>query len=108
MYVDGEGGTPFGRGRLYQDLSSALNPVCHSLSAQHVDTKKRMADHDEDAIEGTPGYVPPAKVGLEEMKSKDADDEALNRWKAKLLEGASAGASSVSPPSAHFSMLAYL
>ena len=68
-----------------------------------------MADHDDDAVEGTPGYVAPAKVGLEEMKNKDADDEALNRWKAKLLEGASAGASSVpSPPlpSAHFSMLA--
>lgn len=50
-----------------------------------------MADQDDDAVEGTPGYVAPAKVGLEEMKSKDADDEALNRWKAKLLEGASAG-----------------
>eukprot|EP00040_Diaphanoeca_grandis_P038304 m.256252 g.256252 ORF g.256252 m.256252 type:complete len:190 (+) comp34197_c0_seq1:106-675(+) len=45
-----------------------------------------MADADFE-VEETPGYKAPAKVGLEEMKNKDADDEALNRWKAKLLEG---------------------
>lgn len=48
-----------------------------------------MADDDHD--ENTPGYVAPAKATLDELKNKDADDEALNRWKAKLLEGTTAG-----------------
>ena len=48
-----------------------------------------MADEDF-TVEETPGYKAPAKAGLEEMQNKDADDEALNRWKAKLLEGQAA------------------
>lgn len=50
-----------------------------------------MADEDLQN-EQTPGYVPPKKVSLDTMKNLDADDEALNRWKAQLLAGADAAA----------------
>jgi Rho GDP-dissociation inhibitor len=46
---------------------------------------------DDIEVEETPGYKAPAKVDLQTMQNLDADDEALNRWKAKLLEGASSG-----------------
>jgi Rho GDP-dissociation inhibitor len=46
---------------------------------------------DDEVVEGTPGYVPPKKVGLDTLKNLDKDDEALNRWKAALLAGASSG-----------------
>lgn len=49
------------------------------------------AEGDDFDVETTPGYKAPAKVDLETLQNLDADDEALNRWKAKLLEGASAG-----------------
>jgi Rho GDP-dissociation inhibitor len=42
----------------------------------------------------TPGYKPPAQVDLATLQNMDQDDEALNRWKAKLLEGVSTGDSS--------------
>lgn len=32
------------------------------------------------------GYKPPKAATLEEMKNKDADDEALNKWKASLIK----------------------
>lgn len=46
---------------------------------------------DDIEVEETPGYKAPAKVDLATMQNLDADDDALNRWKAKLLEGASTG-----------------
>lgn len=49
---------------------------------------------DDIEVEETPGYKAPAKVDLATMQNLDADDDALNRWKAKLLEGASTGDSS--------------
>eukprot|EP00048_Salpingoeca_helianthica_P014330 m.221156 g.221156 ORF g.221156 m.221156 type:complete len:190 (-) comp15731_c0_seq1:107-676(-) len=52
-----------------------------------------MAEED-DSVEQTPGYVAPKKVALDTLKDLDKDDEALNRWKAQLLAGASAGNSS--------------
>mmetsp|Transcript_31037 Transcript_31037/g.43434 ORF Transcript_31037/g.43434 Transcript_31037/m.43434 type:complete len:203 (-) Transcript_31037:86-694(-) len=42
-----------------------------------------------DEVEDT-GYKGPAKKSVDEMKNLDADDEALNRWKAQLLQGADA------------------
>eukprot|EP01147_Barroeca_monosierra_P002779 gene2779-8138_t len=46
-----------------------------------------MAD-DDVPVEMTPGYQPPKKVDLDTLKELDKDDEALNRWKAALLQGA--------------------
>lgn len=41
-----------------------------------------MSDPSDDIEdETTPGYKAPEKVDMETMKNKDADDEALNRWK---------------------------
>ena len=34
------------------------------------------------------GYVPPEKVAVSDLMGKDADDEALNRYKQSLLQGA--------------------
>ena len=42
-------------------------------------------DADFDGSED-PNYKAPKQATLDEMKSKDADDEALNRWKASLLK----------------------
>eukprot|EP00127_Corallochytrium_limacisporum_P006346 Clim_evm57s225 gene=Clim_evmTU57s225 len=39
----------------------------------------------EELPEETPGYVAPKKVDLDTLKNLDADDEALNKWKASLL-----------------------
>jgi hypothetical protein len=50
-----------------------------------------MAEAEDDIVENTPGYVAPKKVGLDALKNLDKDDEALNRWKAALLAGASSG-----------------
>ena len=51
-----------------------------------------MAEKEEDVDDTqTPGYVAPEKVALSALKDLDADDEALVRWKAKLLENAGAG-----------------
>eukprot|EP00039_Didymoeca_costata_P018135 m.332240 g.332240 ORF g.332240 m.332240 type:complete len:196 (+) comp16906_c0_seq1:622-1209(+) len=50
-----------------------------------------MADHpaEDDLVdEGTAGYKPPEKVALDKLKDLDKDDDALNRWKAQLLQGA--------------------
>ena len=47
-----------------------------------------MAAAGDDDFETTPGYKAPAQVDLETLQNLDKDDEALNRWKAKLLEGA--------------------
>lgn len=47
-----------------------------------------MADKGDLDVDETPGYKAPAKVDLDTLKNLDADDDALNRWKAKLLEGA--------------------
>ena len=46
-----------------------------------------MAD-EEFEVETTPGYQAPKKVDLDTLQELDKDDEALNRWKAALLEGA--------------------
>jgi hypothetical protein len=53
---------------------------CHSTP--------KMAAAGDDDFETTPGYKAPAQVDLETLQNLDKDDEALNRWKAKLLEGA--------------------
>lgn len=37
------------------------------------------------------GYKPPEKVGMDELMNKDADDEALMKWKQTLLAGAPTG-----------------
>jgi Rho GDP-dissociation inhibitor len=42
------------------------------------------------------GYVVAKKVALAETLSKDADDEAMNKWKASLLGGPAPGASASS------------
>jgi len=50
------------------------------------------AGADEDEI-GTPGYTAPAETSIADMMKSDGkedEDEALQRWKAKLLEGAGA------------------
>eukprot|EP00045_Choanoeca_perplexa_P021943 m.7888 g.7888 ORF g.7888 m.7888 type:complete len:190 (+) comp8967_c0_seq1:36-605(+) len=56
-----------------------------------------MAAEGDDDFETTPGYKAPAQVDLETLQNLDKDDEALNRWKAKLLEGAASGADSGDP-----------
>lgn len=48
-----------------------------------------MADDEFETGDNT-GYKPPKQATLEEMKNKDADDEALNRWKASLLKNGAA------------------
>ena len=51
-----------------------------------------MAEGGDDVeVEQTPGYKAPKKVDLETLQNLDKDDEALNRWKAKLLEGVAKG-----------------
>ncbi|EDQ89703.1 uncharacterized protein MONBRDRAFT_32357 [Monosiga brevicollis MX1] len=54
------------------------------------------AQGDED-FETTPGYKAPAQVDLNTLQNLDKDDEALNRWKAKLLEGVDQSAGSGDP-----------
>jgi len=50
-----------------------------------------MADHDEDLVPSEEsGYKPPKQATLDEMKSKDADDESLNKWKASLIKAEAA------------------
>ena len=44
-----------------------------------------MADDEFAGTEATV-YKAPKQATLDEMKTKDADDEALNRWKASLLK----------------------
>lgn len=51
----------------------------------HVYKSDTMADDEFETGDNT-GYKPPKQATLEEMKNKDADDEALNRWKASLLK----------------------
>lgn len=46
----------------------------------------------EDLVDATPGYKAPAKVDIDTLKNLDAEDEALNRWKAQLLAPASGNA----------------
>jgi len=50
-----------------------------------------VPDEEVDEVVDT-GYKAPEKKSVDEMKNLDADDEALNRWKAQLLAGAEAGA----------------
>ena len=46
----------------------------------------------EDGEDETPGYKAPAKVDLKTLTEKDADDEALVRYKQQLLAGAAEAA----------------
>eukprot|EP00043_Microstomoeca_roanoka_P012387 m.119788 g.119788 ORF g.119788 m.119788 type:complete len:190 (-) comp15480_c0_seq1:190-759(-) len=55
-----------------------------------------MAD-DDLQIDTTPGYTAPKKVDLNTLQELDKDDEALNRWKAALLQGAEAAKNSDDP-----------
>eukprot|EP00030_Apusomonadida_sp_AF-17_P003216 a346178_113.p2 GENE.a346178_113~~a346178_113.p2 ORF type:complete len:221 (+),score=103.15 a346178_113:32-664(+) len=50
------------------------------------------AGGDDDMDENDTGYRVGAKVSVDELLTKDADDDALNRWKAQLLAGAAAAA----------------
>ncbi|XP_028395525.1 rho GDP-dissociation inhibitor 1-like [Dendronephthya gigantea] len=43
---------------------------------------------DNEEIEETPGYVPPAEKSLKEIQDLDQDDESLQKYKAQLLAGA--------------------
>eukprot|EP00056_Hartaetosiga_gracilis_P021611 m.25121 g.25121 ORF g.25121 m.25121 type:complete len:188 (+) comp9175_c0_seq1:225-788(+) len=49
-----------------------------------------MSEKEDIEVEETPGYQAPKKVDLETLKNLDADDEALQRWKAALLQGSEA------------------
>lgn len=43
---------------------------------------------DNEDIEETPGYQPPAQKSLKEIQDQDQDDESLQKYKAQLLAGA--------------------
>ncbi|CAB4002684.1 rho GDP-dissociation inhibitor 1-like [Paramuricea clavata] len=43
---------------------------------------------DNEEIEETPGYQPPAQKSLKEIQDQDQDDESLQKYKAQLLAGA--------------------
>merc|ERR1712087_992814 len=54
--------------------------------------RANMAGEQDDFEDDQPtNYKAPEKVATEELLNKDADDEALMKWKKKLLEGAPAG-----------------
>ena len=42
---------------------------------------------DNEEPEETPGYKPPAKKSLDEIKCMDQDDESLVKYKETLLKG---------------------
>ena len=54
-----------------------------------ADAEQHDSDHEVDT---TPGYQPPAQKTLDEIVSADAEDEALVKYKATLLAGATSGA----------------
>ena len=60
-------------------------------------TPHGRASQDDDLVENTPGYKPPAKVDLETLKNLDAGDESLNRWKQSLLAGSAPAAAGGDP-----------
>jgi Rho GDP-dissociation inhibitor len=45
---------------------------------------------DNEEIEETPGYKPPAPKSVEEIQQLDQDDESLEKYKKTLLAGAEA------------------
>merc|ERR1712087_41279 len=54
--------------------------------------RANMAGEQDDFEDDQPtNYKAPEKVATEELLNKDADDEALMKWKKKLLEGAPSG-----------------
>jgi len=57
-----------------------------------------MADKDELNITMTEGYKPGEKKTVEEYTKLDADDEALNRWKASLGLGSGKTIGDISDP----------
>jgi hypothetical protein len=63
-----------------------------TLDAPHVSSPpQRKIAPGADAYEDDSGYVVAANVSLGEAMDKDADDEALNRWKASLVGGGGGG-----------------
>ena len=46
---------------------------------------------EDDDVEVTPGYQPPALKSLDEIQNLDADDESLVRYKQQLLGGGDSG-----------------
>jgi len=49
------------------------------------DEIKKLQVTDEGALGETPGYKPPAPKALDDIKTLDADDESLNKYKEQLL-----------------------
>ena len=73
--------------RVFHVFPQSLPPAS-TLTPQSAQPPHRFKMSDEIDVEETPGYVAPKKVDLETLKNLDQDDEALQRWKAALLEGA--------------------
>ena len=51
-------------------------------------TGEDLTPIDNEEIEQTPGYQPPAQKSLKEIQEQDQDDESLQKYKAQLLAGA--------------------
>ena len=49
------------------------------------DEIKKLQVADEGALGETPGYKAPAPKALDDIKTLDADDESLNKYKEQLL-----------------------
>ena len=50
--------------------------------------KEEKVDDNEEEPEMTQGYTVPDKVGVDDLMKKDADDEALQKYKAALIGNA--------------------
>lgn len=50
--------------------------------------EKKVDEANEDEPEMTQGYSVPDKVGVDDLMKKDADDEALQKYKAALIGNA--------------------
>ena len=51
-------------------------------------TGEDLTPIDNEEIEETPGYQPPAQKSLKEIQDQDQDDESLVKYKQQLLAGA--------------------
>jgi hypothetical protein len=51
-------------------------------------TAEDLTPIDNEEIEETPGYKPPAQKSVQEIQQLDADDESLVKYKQQLLSGA--------------------
>ena len=55
--------------------------------AEEPTPEELTAEHEAQEPEETPGYKPPAKKTLEEIKKLDEEDESLRKYKEQLLAG---------------------